>query len=80
MEKVDLSTWPAYRIKYYYDEILKDHEYACTISMAIQLLGEKETSLMLQECEKNGKRIKAVYDEGLLKAGVLDCPYTIEVE
>lgn len=79
MQKPELSKMTGMDIWKYYENIANDRDYANTIFMAMESLGDKALS-MLEQAEKDGKRLKIVHDESLWSAGAYDCPYSVIVE
>ena len=76
--QVDTSRMSGRDLFDHYAFVGEDQEYRNTVLSAYMELKE-ELFPMLEQCEREGKRIVLRYDAALQDAGVLDCPFEIVI-
>lgn len=77
-EMIDTSHMKGSDLFRYYTMTGTDHEYGSTLRTAHLQVGDSLFS-MLEQCEREGKRIRLEYDKTLLEAGAMDCPFAVVI-
>jgi hypothetical protein len=65
--------------RYYTLSDAADRDYGQTLQAAHVEIGDTLFP-MLEQCEREGRRIRLKYDDPLWEAGVLDCPFKVVME
>lgn len=77
-QKIDTSRMSGDALFEHYAFDGEDQEYRNTVLSAYMELNDALFP-MLEQCEREGKRIVLRYDAALQDAGVLDCPFEVTI-